>query len=148
MAEWESVLQAVQTVLSGDPVEGRRLMEAAWAGTDEDDRAMRSVLAHYLADVQDTLDDEIRWDESALRNLPLVADDELAAIGIASAAGLASSLHLNLGDGYLRRGDPVPPRREQESGTAALGALDDDGYAQLIRQGLERLGERLAEQKA
>jgi hypothetical protein len=148
MAEWESVLQAVQTALGGDAVEGRRLMEAAWAATDEDDHAMRCVLAHYLADAQDTLDDEIRWDESALGNLPHVADDELAPIGIPSAAGLAPSLHLNLGDGYLRRGDLVAARREQEAGAAALGALGEDGYAQLIRQGLERLGERLTEQGA
>ena len=33
-----------------------------------------------------------------------VADEDLAPLGIQSAAGLAPSLHLNLGDGYLRQG--------------------------------------------
>lgn len=143
MAEWERVLSAVQVSLGGDPVEGRRLMEAAWTSTSETDHAQRCVLAHYLADVQDSLDEEIRWDETALAEFPHVGDDELAPIGIASAAGLAPSLHLNLGDGYLRRGDTAAARRELDAGVASLDALGDDGYAQLIRSGLDRLAERL-----
>ena len=146
MSDWESVIHAVQVALSGDRITGRELLDACWAGTDSGDHAKRCVLAHYLADLQDAVEDEISWDESALRDYQLVGDGDLAAIGIPSAAGLAPSLHLNLGDGYFRRGDLSSARRELDAGLASVGALGDDGYSAMIRKGLEGLGERLSEQ--
>ena len=141
MTTWEQVLEAVQTTLQGDRDRGRTLMDDAFRGAD--DPAQRCVLAHYLADVQESLDAEIAWDERALAEFPNLAPDDLAPIGIPSAAALAPSLHLNLGDGYLRRGDAAAARRELDAGIASLDALGDDGYAQLIRSGLDRLAERL-----
>jgi len=146
MPPWEIVIHAVQVALSGDRSEGRRLLEACWAGTTSGDHAERCVLAHYLADVQDELDDEIRWDESALRAYQWVGDGDLAAIGIPSAEGLAPSLHLNLGDGYLRRGDLSAARQQLVAGLASVGALGEDGYSAMIRKGLSGLEERLSEQ--
>jgi hypothetical protein len=148
MPDWESVVHAVQVALSGDRDEGRSLLEACWESTSSDDHAQRCVLAHYLADVQDDLEDEIRWDESALADYSSVGEGDLAAIGIPSATGLAPSLHLNLGDGYLRRGDVVAARRELEAGLACVGALGDDGYGALVRKGLAGLEARLTESGA
>lgn len=145
MSEWESVIQAIQVALSGDRSEGRGLLEASWAGTVSGEHAKRCVLAHYLADVQDDLDDEIRWDESALRDFELVGDGDLVEIGIPSAAGLAPSLHLNLGDGYFRRGDLEAARQELNAGLDRVGALGDDGYSAMIRKGLSGLEQRLSE---
>jgi hypothetical protein len=48
---------------------------------------------------QDDPDDELRWDETALSKRQQVGETDLAALGIASVAGLAPSLQLNLGDG-------------------------------------------------
>jgi hypothetical protein len=146
MTSWDDVVQAVQAALTGDLPEGRVGLETCWAGTTPDEHAQRCVIAHYLADLQTDLDDEIRWDESALADYAHVGDGDLAAIGISSAAGMAPSLHLNLGDGYLRRGDLDGARRELDAGVAAAGALGDDGYGALIRQGLDSLAARLAEQ--
>lgn len=145
MAGWEDVVAAVQVALTGDRDEGRAELDAAWASTAPDDHAQRCVLAHYLADLQDDLDDEIGWDESALAEFAHVAEGDLAAIGIPSASGMAPSLHLNLGDGYLRRGDLAGARRELDAGLAAADALSDDGYGALIRQGLDGLAERLGQ---
>ena len=145
MVEWETVVQAVQLALTGDRIAGRSALDACWAGTGPDDHAQRVVIAHYLADLQDDLDDDIRWDESALADFAHVGDTDLAAIGIPSAAGMAPSLHLNLGDGYLRRGDPTAARRELDAGLVAAGLLGDDGYGALIRSGLDALAARLAE---
>jgi hypothetical protein len=141
MTTWEQVLEAVQTTLQGDRERGRQLMDAAWAGTD--DHAQRCVLAHYLADTEESLDEEIAWDERALAELPHLAPDALAPIGIPSTAALAPSLHLNLGDGYARRGDVVQAREQLEQGRAAVGLLADDGYGDMIRRGLDGLAERL-----
>ena len=101
------------------------------------------MVAHYLADLQDNLDDAIRWDETALSAYQHVGETDLAAIGIASAAGLAPSLHLNVGDGYARRGDLAAARRELDAGLACVAALGDDGYGTMIRKGLAGLAERL-----
>ena len=103
MSGWDEVIAAVgqaQQGLEG----GREALLEQWAATTADDHAQRCVLAHYLADREPELADEVAWDEVALREHALVADDALAAIGIPSVRGMAPSLHLNLGDGYLRQG--------------------------------------------
>ena len=63
---------------------------------------------------------EVRWDELALAAYPHIGDSELRPLGIPTARGLAPSLHLNLGDGYLRQGQ-VGDARAQLSGI--LGRL-------------------------
>ena len=114
-----------------------------WAATAPDDHARRCVLAHYLADQEPVLADEVAWDEVALAEHALLADDALAVVGIPSARGMAPSLHLNLGDGYLRQGRLDDARRQLEAGQVMAEALGDDGYGDLVRRGLERLAERL-----
>ena len=143
MADWEGILNAVQVSMGGDRSKGRELLEACWAHTHSEDHAQRCVVAHYLADLQDDLDDEIRWDDAALSAYEHVSETGLAAVGIASAAGLAPSLHLNLGDGYARRGDLSAARRELDAGLAFAAALGDGGYGTMIRKGLAGLAERL-----
>jgi hypothetical protein len=127
----------------GDCVRGKDLLEACWASTESDDHAQRCVVAHYLADLQDALDEELRWDETALSEYQHVGETDLSAVGIASAAGLAPSLHLNVGDGYARRGDLAAARRELDAGLACVAALGDDEYGTMIRQGLTGLAGRL-----
>ena len=83
---------------------GRQALLACWEQTDPAQHAFRCVLAHYLADVEDSVDDEVAWDTTALAEYAHLRGDDLAAVGIPDAAGLAPSLHLNLGDGYLRQG--------------------------------------------
>lgn len=144
MTSWPEILDAVGTALQGDRSEGQRRLLACWEGAAPGDHAQRCVLAHYLADLEPELDDEIAWDEHALAAFAFVGASELAVIGIPAAAGMAPSLHLNLGDGYLRAGRLRQAREQWEAGRQASSALPDDGYGALIRAGLMRLGERLA----
>ena len=58
---------------------------------------------------------------------------------------MAPSLHLNLADGYLRQGRVEEAARQLDAGLAAVDALGDDGYGAMVRGGLERLAERLAQ---
>jgi hypothetical protein len=140
---WPEITDAVTVAQSGDPDEGRRRLLACWQGTAEADHAQRCVVAHYLADLQDDLDEELAWDERALEALPHVTDDDLRPLGLSSAAGLAPSLHLNLGDGYLRRGDVDRARHHLEQGMAAVDVLADDAYGTMVRGGFERLAARI-----
>ena len=115
MTAWEDIVGAVQLSLGGQRERGRRQLEACWSGTVPDDHAQRCVLAHYLADTQDDLDDEIGWDETALHEFAHVGEHELSTIGIASAAGLAPSLHLNLGARRRHRARPRRPRTSRRA---------------------------------
>ena len=143
MRDWDAVVAAVTTSLTGDKALGREQLLACWDDTDVTDHAHRCVLAHYLADLETELDREVAWDRTALAEHADVDDGDLAAIGIPSARGMLASLHLNLGDGLLRGGDVSGAADHLEAGLAACDALGDDGYAAMIRSGLRRLGQRL-----
>lgn len=147
MTDWDDVSAAVAAALgvdpAGDPTDGAERLRALWEASDPEEHAQRCVLAHYLADLEPRLADEVRWDEVALEEFPRVQDGDLHPVGIASAAGLAPSLHLNLGDGYLRQGDTARAREQLDRGRAAAGALAEDGYGTMIRRGLDGLGARL-----
>ena len=143
MTSWDDITAAIATAVGGDRETGRRELLGCWVGLDPAQHAERCVVAHYLADVQDDLDDEVAWDERALTEHALIDRHDLAVIGIASAASLAPSLHLNLGDGYLRQGRVVDARLQLEAGRDAEGALGNSGYATLISGGLDGLQARL-----
>lgn len=143
MSDWTEVIAAVTAAQQGE-AGGREALLAQLAATGQGDHPQRCVLAHYLADREPELADEVAWDELALREHALLDDGALAVIGIPSARGMAPSLHLNLADGYLRQGRLEASRAQLEAGLAASDALGDDGYGRLVRGGLERLAERLA----
>ena len=148
MTDWAAVLNAVQVALGGDRLLGRELLSECWRDVELADAlgaAKRCVIAHYLADLQDTLAGEIGWDERALAEFGGVGETDLAAIGIPSSAALAPSLHLNLGDAYLRQRRLDAARAQVEAGLDAQETLADDGYGAMIRGGLDRLAARLAE---
>lgn len=95
--------------------------------------------------MQRDLADEVAWDEAALAAFAGVRDDDLTPVGIARASGMAPSLHLDLGDGYLRQGRVEDAAVQLGLAQSGLGALGDDGYVDLIRGGVSRLADRLTE---
>ncbi len=144
MTQWREVIEGVTVALGGDRVRGRVLLEEAWDGTDGTHRAQRCVIAHYLADVQDDLADEVAWDERALAAFDGVSDADLTPVGIERAAAMAPSLHLNLGDGYLRQGRVEEAEAQVVLAQASLDTLGPDGYGDLVRRGVHGLAERVA----
>jgi len=143
VTDWADITAAITKAIGGDREAGREDLRRCWDRLGSDDHAKRCVLAHYLADVQDDVNTEVAWDERALASHGLVGEDELTPIGIPSAAGLAPSLHLNLGDGYLRQGRTAEAHQELEAGLATAPALGVDRYGTMIRSGLEGLKTRL-----
>lgn len=139
---WDEVLAAIGVAQGGDREVARESLRALWVRAESP--AQQCVLAHFLADVQDDVADEIRWDEAALAAHASVTDADLAPIGVASAAGFLPSLHLNLGDGYLRQGRVSDARRALALAHDAVDQLVADGYGAMIRRGLDGLEERLA----
>lgn len=129
----------------GERVAARALFGEVWADIGPaGDPFHRCALAHAMADVQDDVTEELRWDERALAAADELTDERVAAGGVASGvAGFYPSLHLNLAECHRRLGDVAQAREHLERGRASLGALADDGYGRLIRGGYERLAERL-----
>ena len=143
MDDWTTITTAIGEVLRGERVRGRRLLLECWEATTPTDHAHRCILAHYLADTETELEQEIVWDEIALEEHGFLQDNDLAALGIPSTDGFQPSLHLNLADGYRRIGKTALAQAHLAKGQATLGALKDDGYGKMIRAGLDNLSQRL-----
>ena len=90
-----------------------------------------------------TVSVEVSWYWCAVEEYAHVGGDELAAVGIPDAGGLAPSLHLNLGDGYLRQGRLAEATEQVRAGLASVDVLADDGYGRMVREGLGRLADRV-----
>ncbi len=148
MTQWDSITAAIALALGGEKAAGQRGLVRCWRASGETDHAQRCVMAHYLADLQPDLADEVLWDERALSAHHHVVDGDLAPIGISTARGLAPSLHLNLGDGYLRQGRLDDAEVQLHAGLVAQDALAVDGYGALIRRGLAGLATRISTARA
>jgi len=141
VVEWREVLVAVGEAQTTDRDAARARLTALWEVAELP--AQRCVIAHFLADVQDSLNLEVAWDEAAWVAFQGVSDAELAPIGVPAAAQFEPSLHLNLGDGYLRQGRRGDAGRELALGRAAVASLAADGYGAMVQRGLDGLAFRL-----
>ncbi|WP_327109277.1 hypothetical protein [Nonomuraea glycinis] len=124
----------------------RELFAQIWddIGGEEGDPLHVCVLAHSMADVQDDVHQELMWDQRALAAVGLITDERVAQAGVPlSVAGLYPSLHLNLSECYRKLGDLDRAREHLQHARDGIGALGDDEYGRLIRNGLERVAEQL-----
>jgi hypothetical protein len=147
----DEVMERVGTAMAlfhaGDRAGARRGFALIWdeVGTDGDP-FHRCVLAHYLADVQDDLRDELAWDLRALEAAASLTDDRVqehhASLRI---RGFYPSLHLNLAEDYRRLGEPDKARHHLAEAETRADALADDDYGNGIRAALIRLAARLSD---
>lgn len=138
--------EAVQLTHQGEPKAARRLFEEIWdeIGGEEGDPLQRCTLAHAMADVQDDPNEELIWDQRALAAAPLITEERVAEAGVSlPVAGLYPSLHLNLSECYRKLGDLDRAREHLKHAQDTIGALADDDYGRLIRDGLEKVAEGL-----
>ncbi|GGO66882.1 hypothetical protein [Nonomuraea cavernae] len=126
----------------------RELFAQIWddIGGEQGDPLHVCVLAHSMADVQDDAHQELMWDLRALAAVGLITDERVAQAGVPlSVAGLYPSLHLNLSECYRKLGDLGRAREHLQQARDGIGALADDDYGQLIKDGLKRVAEQLGE---
>jgi len=138
--------EAVQLNHRGEREAARLLFAEIWdeIGGERGDPLHVCTLAHGMADAQDDVDQELLWDLRALAAVDLLTDERVAQAGVPlTVAGLHPSLHLNLAECYRKLGDLDTAREHLRQARATIGALGDDGYGQMIRDGLEQVAEGL-----
>ena len=129
---------------AGDRVAARDELERLWGETD--DALHRCTIAHFVADLQDSVADELMWDERALA---VAADltDERAQQHDASfqVRAFLPSLHLNLADAHRRLGNVPEAHRHLAAADVDIDSLPDDDYGRLILIGREKIRRALDE---
>lgn len=135
------VAAAVELGHGGQRAEARQRLAGLWEQVGEGgDPLLRVSIAHFLADLQDDVRDELAWDERALSAVAALTDDRAAHqhAGL-QVRGFLPSLHLNLADCHRRLGNPGAARRHLARAEADVDVLAEDDYGSLIRAGLEHV---------
>lgn len=138
--------EAVQLSHQGERESARLLFAEIWdeIGGEQGDPLHVCTLAHAMADVQDDVHQELIWDQRALAAAGLLTDARVAQAGVTlPVAGLYPSLHLNLSECYRKLGDLDRAREHLQEARTMIGALGDDGYGRMIKDGMERIAELL-----
>ena len=144
----ERISAAVTAYGSGDRDGARQQLAEIWAEIQSGDPLHRCFLAHYMADLQDDVRDELRWDLRALAAADDVTEERAQAFarqfnGALDVRALYPSLHLNLGDDYRRLGATAQAREHLALAQSCMHVLPDDGYGRMIRGGIANLAQRL-----
>ena len=131
------IVAAVELGRGGARADARRRLTDLWERVGPDgDPLHRVTLAHFLADLQDDVRAELRWDERALAAAGDLTDERAQQYAAAlRVRGLLPSLHLNLADCLRRLGD-ASGARQHLAEAASIDELADDAYGRMIRAGL------------
>jgi hypothetical protein len=138
----EEIRKAQELNVAGDKAGARTALERLWGTTE--DPLHRCTIAHYLADLQDSVEDELRWDELALAAFPDLTDERTRAFDDSwRARAFLPSLHLNLADVHRRAGHEKQAWHFLGEATAALDELPADDYGAMIRDALNKVQEAI-----
>ena len=139
------IMAAIAILQSGDRADGRRQLEAIWSRiSDAPEPIHECTLAHYMADAQDDIADELAWDLRALNAALRCTDNDAQRHSQAvSIAAFMPSLHINLAEDYLNLGDVARSREHLASARGFCAELADDGYGRMIQRGIERIAKQV-----
>nr|WTA64543.1 hypothetical protein OHB51_18620 [Micromonospora sp. NBC_00855] len=129
------IIEAVQLGQSGTPARARELLTALWDELGPTGDALhRCTLAHYLADLQDTTEAELAWDERALVAVSELTDERAQEyLPSLQVQAFLPSLYLNLADCHRRLGNVGLAREHLAQAREHLVRLPDDPYGESIR---------------
>ncbi|MFI5841775.1 hypothetical protein ACIA8K_18900 [Catenuloplanes sp. NPDC051500] len=132
---------AVEQGRAGDAQGAREALAALWARVGaEGDALHRCSIAHYLADLQDEVVEELAWDERALDAVSTLSDERVRRFHDSlQVRAFLPSLYLNLADAHRRAGNRDEARPHLAAAVAGLDVLPDDAYGAMIRAGVENV---------
>lgn len=137
---------AVARGRAGEKAAAREALTRLWEQVgDAGDALHRCSIAHYLADLQDAVEEELRWDRRALAAVADLSDERAQRHHESlQVQGFLPSLHLNLADGYRRAGDQDQARHHLGIARELADALPADDYGSMIRGGIRQVAEHLS----
>jgi hypothetical protein len=131
----ELIRAAVRLRESGDVATAREHLAALWPEIENGDPFDRLFFAHSYADVQESVEDELRWELIAMETHALVTAGRAVGQRLPGGVlGLLTSLHLNLAQDYRELGDETKADAHYRAGLEHLGVLGDDSHGRLIRK--------------
>ena len=141
----DRITAAIGQLHAGDRETARASFGTIWHEMGSDpDPFHACILSHYMADVQDDVESELEWDLRALNAANQVTDGRAeqhhASLSIMS---FYPSLHLNIGDAFFRLGDLDQARDHVRAAEAALKHLPDSPLAEMTRNGVAALAQRI-----
>ncbi|MBG0565944.1 hypothetical protein [Actinoplanes aureus] len=145
MTEIDNVMvemgRAVEQGRAGDRAGARAALEALWDSVGADGDALhRCSIAHYCADLQDAVADELEWDRRALAAVTDLTDERARRFQESlQVRAFLPSLHLNLADGYRRSGETDRARHHLGLAMDQADALPADEYGAWLRNALDRV---------
>jgi tetratricopeptide (TPR) repeat protein len=110
----------------GRKKEAVELFQEAWNKSTNDFEKFTS--AHYVARHQETFEEKLKWDETALQLALKIDDDNVRAA--------FPSLYLNIAKGFEDLNDFANARKNYELALSYVGRLPDSGYGNLIKAGI------------
>lgn len=113
--------------LEGEPEKAGLYYRKAWDAAVNNEE--RFIAAHYVARIQATALEKLRWDQIAL--------NEALSIGKEYVKEAYPSLYLNLGKCYEDMSDFKMAIEHYEQGLTFSEHLNDDGYSKMVKLGLE-----------
>jgi tetratricopeptide (TPR) repeat protein len=117
----------------GRKKEALELFQQAWNQATNDFEKFTS--AHYVARHQETIEEKLKWDETALHLALKINDD--------TVNGAFPSLYLNIAKCLEDLNDFANARKNYELALSHVGQLPDNGYGNLIKAGIMKGIERV-----
>ena len=117
----------------GKPEEASRLFLQAWNEATNDFE--KFTAAHYVARHQKNGADKLKWDETALQLALRINDD--------TVKGAFPSLYLNIAKCYEDLNDFDNAKRNYELALSFSNLLPDNGYGNMIKDGITNGIERV-----
>lgn len=133
---------AIVVAQTGDHSEARRLFTEIVPRLG-DDAGKNCILAHYMADVQDSVADELLWDLRSLHHLKQVTEDQIEVLGSSlRTKGFYASIYLNIANCYMKLGERDQLIKYLDLADASCDLLDQDEYGNFIRSRVALLRSR------
>lgn len=135
------IVAAIGLGRAGQRAEARDVLTALWAQIGADGDAFhRCTLAHYLADLQDSAETELVWDERALAAVADLTDERAQQYDSSLLVqGFLPSLHLNLADVHRRLGNTDLAREHLATARGLVQRLPEDDYGDMVRTGIQNV---------
>jgi hypothetical protein len=137
-AEVDAVMTAIGAAVergrAGDKVQAREMLTGLWEQVGSAGDALhRCSIAHYLADLQDAVEDELLWDQRAMAAVVDLSDERAQRFHDSlQVRGFLPSLHLNLADDYRRMGDRDRAGHHLEVARELTDGLPSDDYGSML----------------